>query len=70
MSKRFTLQEFVQDNLKKVNSRMLKEIENTLEKATHFDKLHKVHEIASPLYENLELQTSIKEATTSQSKSL
>ena len=61
MSRRLSLSEFIQDNLKKFNPRMLKEIEVALEKASHFDKFNKVHELASPLYEDFELKTTIRE---------
>ena len=57
-----SLEDFIQDNLKKINPEVLKEIEITLEKASHFNTNHQVHEIASPLFENLELNSGkIKE---------
>jgi len=59
----FTLSDFIQENLEKVNPKMLKEIETTLEKASNFEKLHHIHEIASPLYENFSVKTGIKESS-------
>lgn len=56
-----TLADFIHENLQKFNPKMLKEIETTLEKASNFEKMHHIHEIASPLYENFSLKTGIKE---------
>lgn len=57
-----SLSDFIQENLKKINPERLKEIEITLEKASHLDLNQQIPEIASPLFENFELESGkIKE---------